>query len=254
MNTSTTYIAQTAAAPTYARANQSPTWAPPHGGHQTSKTSARPTSVLTELRRLIPHRGDLGHDEVRRIVDLQATRLRRLLKTTDVAEADIASLPRINVVHEPMATSGSSHWNGREWVISLNSGDSLTRQRYTLLHELGHVIWHGHNHRIRPHQQGTPREEFIERAADYFAACVLMPRRELKSAWASGLQKAAALADHFGVSPEAMRIRLDQTGLSRAVDRDPDVRPTARCARPISTPRAEPQRFVPAQRSNWSLA
>jgi Zn-dependent peptidase ImmA (M78 family) len=38
-----------------------------------------------------------------------------------------------------------------------------------------------------------------EQAADYFAGCVLMPRRSLKAAWGRGIQTPAALGNLFDV-------------------------------------------------------
>ncbi|NHA00637.1 ImmA/IrrE family metallo-endopeptidase [Nocardioides sp. W3-2-3] len=106
--------------------------------------------------------------------------------------------PRPTSPPSPGSTSSTSQWPPLAAATGTAASGSSASTRATAspgsgtpcCTSLGHVIWHGHNHRIRPHQQGTPREEFIERAADYFAACVLMPRRELKSAWGSGLQKA----------------------------------------------------------------
>lgn len=53
------------------------------------------------------------------------------------------------------------------------------------------------------------------------------------------MQKVEDLAAHFGVSVQAIRVRLAQTGLDVLADNQP----TARCARPLSTPSHRPQRF-----------
>lgn len=79
-----------------------------------------------------------------------------------------------------------------------------------------------------------------EHAADYFAACALMPKPELKRVFCTVTQDQAALAHYFGVSQTAIRVRLEQTGL---VDRQIFTR--ERCARPIPTAWHEEQRFVP---------
>ena len=146
-----------------------------------------------------------------------------------------------------------SHWNGQEWIICLNRDDPEVRQRFTLLHEFKHIIDHGHTHWLYTTQNpkaftrrwGRPPQltahEQAERAADYFAGCALVPRTALKQAWAAGLQTPTALADHFAVSEAAIRVRIDQTGIARALDPEPSP---ARCSSPISTPRWQPQRFT----------
>ena len=107
-------------------------------------------------------------------------------------------------------------------------------------------IDHGVTERLyRDHRQGrrviTARQQ-AEQAADYFAGCALVPRRELKRAWGNRMQRLDTLADHFGVSQHAIQVRLDQTGLSREADPEPEQR-RERCARPVSTPRWQRQQF-----------
>lgn len=213
--------------------------------HRDTKTSTTATdrssrSVLRHLRQLIPQRSGVTYDEVLQVAERQATRLHALLATEDVTEADLLALPRLRVVREDIATSGLSYWNGQEWIICLNAGDSLTRQRFTLLHEFKHIVDHG----SAPRLYGSQRSEAAERAADYFAGCALVPKRELKAAWGSGMQAPDLLAEHFGVSLHAMTVRLSQTGLSRVIDHEP----TPRCARPIRTPRFHAQQFTPQRR------
>lgn len=194
-------------------------------------------SVLKRLRALIPQR-NLGFDEALQVAELQATTLARLLSSDD-QELHIADLPRIRVIYEDLAVSGTSHWNGHEWVISIAKGDSPARQRFTLLHEFKHVIDHGQTTRLYVGDRRRSSDQQAELAADYFAGCALMPKRDLKRAWGNGIQRTADLAACFGVSEPAVRVRLAQTGLSTEVD---DI-PAARCARPISTPRGRTQNF-----------
>jgi Zn-dependent peptidase ImmA (M78 family) len=53
-----------------------------------------------------------------------------------------------------------------------------------------------------------------ERAADYFAACVLMPKAWVKRLfYDEGFRDERVLARRFQVSLQAMRYRLDQLGL-----------------------------------------
>ena len=100
--------------------------------------------------------------------------------------------------------------------IVVNALHPETRQRFTAAHELGHYIYHrdllgsgvGDNRAFRA--EGTHRPNpnirpLHERQANSFAANVLMPRHALSNV---GHEGTGALAQRFGVSQEAMRIRL----------------------------------------------
>lgn len=197
-------------------------------------------SLLGRLRSLTPARSDLSFDEALRIAELQAAHLADALGGCDrLTDDEITSLPRIRVVYEPLAVSGMSHWTGTEWLIVINDGDSLQRQRFTLLHEFKHVIDHGPAARLYRGTALVSAAMQAERAADYFAGCALVPKRDLKAAWGAGMQRADDLAAHFGVSANAIVVRLSQTKLNATVDRQPP----ARCARPVSSPASGPQHF-----------
>ncbi|WP_165354325.1 ImmA/IrrE family metallo-endopeptidase [Nocardioides glacieisoli] len=193
---------------------------------------------------MTPTRDDITFDEALRVAELQATKLIELLVPDDgIKESDIAGLPRIRVVYEPLSVSGMSHWSGTEWVIALNSNDSWARQRFTLLHEFKHIIDHGSTKRLYAGSSRATAAEQAERAADYFAGCALIPKRRLKAVWGQGIQRIADLAAHFGASEHAVRVRLDQTKLNASTD----AQPPTRCARPVSTPWQRPQRFRTVQ-------
>lgn len=213
-------------------------------------TTTSSPSVLGRLRSLVPHRADISFDEALRIGELQAFHLLDALGGSDrIDAAAIGSMPRIRVVYEPLAVSGMSHWTGNDWLIAINSADSLPRQRFTLLHEFKHIVDHGHAASLYRGSFRASAAVQAERAADYFAGCVLVPKRELKALWGGGMQQPQALAAHFGVSVDALLVRLDQTKLNAASDR----LPAARCARPIRSAFTGPQRFRVA-RTPRSLA
>lgn len=198
------------------------------------------SSILASLRALIPRR-NCAFSEALNIAERQAIRLGELIAALD-PEADgvnlhhIEGLPRLRVVFERLPVSGMSHWNGQDWIIAIARDDSPARQRFTLLHEFKHIIDHGHTARLYRGSGGRSTTEQAEAAADFFAGCALVPRRELKSAWGRGIQRVEHLVDLFGVSELAIRVRLAQTGLDRGADNVP----TPRCARPISTPTNKP--------------
>lgn len=196
-------------------------------------------STLSRLRALSPN-VRLTRDDARVIAERQANKLIELLDAIDgIHESHIADLPRIRIIREALPTSGLSYWNGIEWIIVLNESESPTRQRFSLLHEYKHVIDHGQQQTLYVSEQDA------ERAADYFAACALMPKRDLKRVYCTVTQRVEALADYFGVSPSALRIRLEQTGLTEPFT----FTRTPRCARPVKTPWQRSQRFRTVKRS-----
>jgi Zn-dependent peptidase ImmA (M78 family) len=200
-------------------------------------------SILKSLRALTPQRR-CTFDEALNVAERQATRLGDLVLLAD-PNADgidlrhIGGLPRVRVVFEQLPIGGMSHWNGREWIIAIARGDSAARQRFTLLHEFKHIVDHGQAHLLYTGDGRCDAADQAERAADYFAGCALVPRRDLKRVWGNRVQRTADLASHFGVSEQAMLVRLDQTGLSRSAD----YQPIPRCARPLRTAAGHTQRF-----------
>lgn len=207
------------------------------------------SSILGGLRALTPQR-ETTFEESLRVAELQATKLLDWLDPLGHGLHDhhLTGLPRITVVYEHLPVSGTSHWNGHRWVIAIAKGDSLARQRFTLLHEFKHIIDHGRTQSLYTGDHRHNRKKQAELAADFFAGCALVPRRLLKAAWGNRLQQISDLAAHFGVSEQAIEVRLSQTGLSRTVDR----LPTSRCARPVHTAPSQPQRFRTAYRRTYA--
>ena len=169
--------------------------------------------TLGQLRALCPPR-QLDLAQAARVAELQAA---RLLATHDlvyppVPDEVITTFPRLQVERLPhIPVSGSSHWLNGSWVIVLNGGEAYVRRRFTLAHEFKHVLDAGF-----PELYGTGRraDEYAEIIADHFAACLLMPKRWVKSAvYNRGVSDVAQLARQFDVSRAAMRIRLNSLGV-----------------------------------------
>jgi hypothetical protein len=175
-------------------------------------------SVLARLRALAPNR-PLTLDEALRLAERQAALLLELCSNVvvPVPSSIITGQPRITVEHDPdlpaHAASGCSDWDRhrRTWVISLNPTEPRRRQRFTMLHEYKHIIDHP-GPGIRPSRY-TYQRPAAEIVADYFAGCVLIPKRLLAAAYYDGIQQPADLAQLFDVSQEAIRVRLAQIGL-----------------------------------------
>jgi Zn-dependent peptidase ImmA (M78 family) len=171
---------------------------------------------LATLRDQVPQRPLTGY-EVRQVLDRQATRLLKLSETLGPpvpVEAIASSLPRVVVKRvENLPSSGRAQWNGAAWVLLVDSTEPKVRQRYSLAHELGHVIWHPLSAQALPDTKRSSASERIETACEYFAACLLMPRVWMKRAYFDeSIQDVPSLARLFGVSWLAMRVRLEQLG------------------------------------------
>jgi Zn-dependent peptidase ImmA (M78 family) len=190
-------------------------------------------SVLTLLRGLVPKR-DLTPSEAYRIAELQANRLLEHLgvQTSAVPTEVVSEVPRIRIVLERgLPVSGSAPWTGRYWIITVSADEHPLRQRFSLMHEFKHIVDHTTKHYLYRDRPGMGAHEQAERVADYFAACLLMPKRVVKRLWGEQHQNVAELAEMLQVSPAALRYRLDQIGLTE--------RPR-RCARPMPRPLAAP--------------
>lgn len=172
--------------------------------------------VIEALRRLMPSRA-ITWTEAHAVAEWQATQLLGLSSVEEppVPQFIICNLPGIYVdwradwPTDAMAVKARSHWR-----IVIRSSDVVQRQRFSLAHELKHVLDDPFIDRL---YRGLPvyrRKERAERLCNYFAACVLMPRAWIKHDWCSGLQRIPELARRYFVSEEAMTTRLSELGLT----------------------------------------
>jgi len=181
------------------------------------------TGVVGQVRELVPFR-PLTQSEAMRVAELQATRLLKLLEIAEppLPEGAISGLPRIEVERTTRAIpiSGSVQWAKGTWHIVLNGTEAPVRQRFSLAHELKHVLDNPFVHVLYPATLGMDTHERAELVCDYFAACLLMPKAWVRRAWATErIQDLPLLARRFGVSQAAMHVRLVQLGLMEAGSR-----------------------------------
>ncbi|GAB3275739.1 hypothetical protein GCM10027449_14800 [Sinomonas notoginsengisoli] len=185
-------------------------------------------SVLASLRALIPNRIITSQSEALRVAEHQASRLLELHCIDDgpIPSGLIPELPKIEIEVIDAPVSGASFWNGSAWIIQLNKYENYRRQRFTLAHEYKHIIDHNRADALYTGSRDTTAQQQAEQAADYFAGCLLVPKKLLKRAYYGGIQRTTDLADLFQVSEAALVVRLRQTGI---------IEPAARCT-PASTP------------------
>lgn len=185
--------------------------------------------VITQLRDFVPIR-PLTRHEALSIAEHQALRLLELAAVHEppVPERLITELPRLDVRRlSPFPTSGATDWVHGRWVVVLNGAEPVTRQRFSLAHELKHILDHPFAGQLYGAMDPRDRQSWIEQICDYFAGCLLVPRPWLKRAWAKESQHVGTLARRFRVSPAAMTTRLSQVGL---------VTSAARCGERTSLP------------------
>jgi Zn-dependent peptidase ImmA (M78 family) len=186
-----------------------------------------PASVFSQLRALIPQR-QLHFSEALRLVELQANRFRELHghAEPELPEDVIAQLPRLVITRETdLPVSGLAQWHNGRWIVALNAHEPQVRQRFSLAHELFHIINHTTKEWLHPGDSYNSAHATGEKLADYFAGCLLMPKRHVKSLTGCGFTP-RQLADTFRVSLRAVEVRLAQLGVTE---------PLPHCVRPVNS-------------------
>lgn len=172
-------------------------------------------SVVADLRHFAPRRA-MSMPEARLLAERQASRLLRLSGVTGppVPEQVIEGLPRVEVHYlGRRGLSGTTKWTAGRWVILVNRNDTWGRQRFSLAHEFKHVLdW---SKADALYCDGYRSAHFqAERAADAFAAALLMPKAWIKRAfYDEGIRDEYLLARRFQVSVASMRWRIDELRL-----------------------------------------
>lgn len=173
--------------------------------------------VLHELRALAPARRT-SHLESLRLAGAQAASLRELLDVrTDWFPTElIAQLPRVTVeLVADLPASGASFWGHGSWHIHVHADEPEAHRRFTVPHELKHIIDHPMQKHVYDERAFVVYGE-RELIADYFAACLLIPERRLKRAYAR-TRDHDQLAARFGVTTRRILHRLSEIGLTETV-------------------------------------
>lgn len=103
-------------------------------------------------------------------------------------------------------------WSGTRYEISVNLNHHPNRQRFTIAHEIAHIILHDDliGDGILTdglYRSGLPNE--TEWSANRYAGNILMPWDKISELLAKGVTSIEDLARAFQVSKEAMSIQLD---------------------------------------------
>lgn len=184
------------------------------------------SGLVRVLRAMVPLR-PLGLSEAYGLAERQATKTLELLgiRQPGISIGWITELPRVEVKLVPRyqmnGLSGVTSYTQGRYLVLVNKNDSHARRRWTLAHELKHLVDYTKAKAMYPqlgYGDETRQAQRIERVCDHFAASLLMPRIWVKRAYGHGIQDVAALAGLFNVSEEAMYIRLQFLGI---IDQEP---------------------------------
>lgn len=164
----------------------------------------------------------------------------KLLDECVIEEVPVALETVVNVVnarltYEPFKgnLSGLLYRDVDSTIIGVNERHSEQRQRFTIAHEIGHLLMHegdtvhidgNESFRVKFRDERSSLADDIEEIeANAFAAALLMPEHlllnEFRQEFENGIDLAAdmdgieRLAKKFNVSQQALLIRLSRLGL-----------------------------------------
>jgi len=116
----------------------------------------------------------------------------------------------VRLIPLKMCHGGLWRLNSR-WVVHLSSNDNPTWQRFTLFHEVFHILAHRKTTPVFS-KIGSEEGRFNEALANYFANYVLAPPHWVKQAWAKS-KDIAQMAAYFDVPYVVMFVMLRRAGL-----------------------------------------
>lgn len=178
-------------------------------------------AILDDVRSVVPKR-PLTYGYSLQYARNQAARLRLLIGAND-PEIDLLWLINqraVPVNFVPSFRLGEQSGLTTDYITGklemfINESEPRVRQRFSVLHELKHVLdWRDAD--LLHSKLGSGNAELqgkqVEQIANEFAACVLMPTMLVKRIWFK-TQSVQLGATMFNVSAEAMTTRLEKLGL-----------------------------------------
>lgn len=145
------------------------------------------------------------HRAIQRLVD-------DYRKNGETLECVAEKLGVTGITKERLPFEGGVFQHGQSLIIKLNSLSPLTRQRFTLAHELAHLI-------LDPQKAATARRcvtsSALEKACDAVAGELLMPMEEVRglTAGRGSIDTLVMLARRFDVSLQAAAVRVKEVAL-----------------------------------------
>jgi hypothetical protein len=172
--------------------------------------SSTTRKILRELRSFVPNRG-LTHTEALLVAEIQATRLRQLVKSTTppVPVFEIAAQMGVLFEHDATITAPSSAEFDPQglWRVRFRDREPELAQ-HAVAYQLKRIIDDQYGDTLYPPTEATPTVLRRHFAAEQFAICLTMPQALIEQAWHRGHHEPHKLAKLFQTSPEAMSFRL----------------------------------------------
>jgi hypothetical protein len=174
--------------------------------------SNNPPSVKSKLS-LCPNSGRI-FQLVIRLADKfhKEARIDHLPVATNLITRADGDIP-IEVRQVPLKAYRGAVWRlSNCWVVQLNSNDSTARQRFTLYHEIFHILAHSKATPVFKkagcHREGT----FNEMLADHFSGACLLPEKWVKRIWPK-TKDVKYMAKVFDVPETVVWLELKHLGL-----------------------------------------
>ncbi|MFD8590447.1 ImmA/IrrE family metallo-endopeptidase [Streptomyces sp. NPDC059637] len=129
----------------------------------------------------------------------------------------------------PRGVDGLAWQTGRFRLVLLRPTRTWTRQRFTLAHEIGHILARDAQDLLaEAHLAPGRQKDLTEIRANVFASHLLMPADEAEERFRAAADDGGALSDEafqemvvrFKVSPSALAARLHQLGLVGPAERN----------------------------------
>ena len=90
----------------------------------------------------------------------------------------------IEVRQIPLKAHHGAIWRLNDcWLVQLNSNDTTARKKFTLYHEIFHILAHCRATPVFKKTSSNPQGSFNELLADHFAAIILMPENLVRETW-----------------------------------------------------------------------
>jgi hypothetical protein len=119
----------------------------------------------------------------------------------------------IEVREVPLRAYHGAIWRLNDsWVIQLNSNDKPARQRFTLYHEIFHILAHCKATPVFKKAACSREGSFNEMLADHFAAVMLVPAELVRKTWPE-VKDISKMATIFEVPSSVMWLGLKRMHL-----------------------------------------
>ena len=119
----------------------------------------------------------------------------------------------IEVRQVPLKAYHGAIWRLSDcWLVQINSNDTPARQRFTLYHEIFHILAHCKATPVFKKTSYSQKGTFNELLADHFSAVILIPEKLAMRVWPE-VKDVSQMAAIFDVPQPVMWLSLKHLGL-----------------------------------------